>query len=109
MDLEGKIASRGEYTGKAIVLNDGVKPEQEDYSLVSRYCGPRVAAAMYKAKAVVTEEGGLMSHLAVVSREVGIPCITGVKDAASIFKDGDTLHVDAADKIGRKGRVHYAL
>ena len=50
---------------------------------------------MQRAGAIVTEEGGLLSHAAVISRELNIPCIINVKDATKILKDGDVIEVDA--------------
>jgi pyruvate, water dikinase len=47
------------------------------------------------AKAIVTSEGGVTSHAAVIARELKIPCIVGVKDVLSRIKDGDLVEVDA--------------
>jgi len=54
---------------------------------------------MQKAVAVVTEEGGLTSHAAITSRELGIPCIVGTKIATKILKDGDRVEVNATKGI----------
>jgi len=48
-----------------------------------------------KAKAVVTDEGGMSSHAAIISREFKIPCIVGTKIATRVIKDGDIIKVDA--------------
>ena len=53
--------------------------------------------SMKKAAAIVTEVGGLTCHAAVVSREFGIPCIVGFKNATKNFKDGQKVEV-IADK-----------
>ena len=55
-----------------------------------------------KAGAIVTDEGGLTSHAAIVSRELKIPCIVGTKIATKILKDGDIVEVDAENGIVRK-------
>ena len=55
-----------------------------------------------KAGAIVTDEGGLTSHAAIVSRELKIPCIVGTKIATKILKDGDIVEVDAKKGIVRK-------
>ena len=55
--------------------------------------------AIKKAKAIVTDEGGVTSHAAVVSRELGIPCVIGTKLATKVFKDGDFVEVDAEKGI----------
>ena len=58
--------------------------------------------AMKKAGAIVTEVGGLTCHAAVVSREFGIPCVVGIKNAMTIFKDGEMIEVDADKGVVRK-------
>lgn len=49
---------------------------------------------LFKA-AIVTDEGGMLSHAAIVSRELNIPSIVGTGNATQIFKDGDLVEVDA--------------
>ena len=63
---------------------------------------PQFAAFYKKAKAIVTDEGGITSHAAVIAREHKIPCVVGTKKATIILKDGDTVEVDAAKGIVRK-------
>ncbi len=58
--------------------------------------------AMRKARAIITEFGGLTSHAAIVSRELGIPCIVGTKVATQVLKDGDLVEVDAERGIVRR-------
>ena len=50
---------------------------------------------MRKAAAIITDEGGITSHAAIVSREYGIPCIVGTENATKVLKDGDRVEVDA--------------
>ena len=50
---------------------------------------------MKRAKAFVTDEGGIVSHAAIVARELKIPCIVGTKTATKILKDEDIIEVDA--------------
>jgi len=57
---------------------------------------------MKKASAVVTDEGGITCHAAIVSRELKLPCITGTKKATLILKDGDLVEVDAENGIVKK-------
>ena len=63
---------------------------------------PEMVVAMKKAGAIVTDEGGITSHAAVVSREFGIPCIIGTKKATKVFKDGDLVEVDANRGVVRR-------
>lgn len=58
--------------------------------------------ALKKVAAIVTEEGGILSHAAMISRELRIPCIIGTKIATQVFKDGDLVEVDANSGIVKK-------
>ncbi len=51
--------------------------------------------AMYRSAAVITEEGGILSHASVVCRELGKPCCIGVKDATRLLRDGQRIRADA--------------
>lgn len=57
---------------------------------------------MKKAGAIVTDAGGILSHAAIVSRELKKPCIIGTQTATKAFKDGDLVEVDAVKGIVRK-------
>ena len=63
--------------------------------LVSPMTRPELMPAVKRAAAIVTDEGGITCHAAIVSRELGIPCIIGTKNATRILKDGDKVEVDA--------------
>lgn len=96
-EFRGKTVSLGMARGRARVLKnpaDMGKVEKGDI-LVTTMTTPDYLPAMKKAAAIVTEEGGLTSHAAIISRELHIPCIVGVKGAIQVFKDGDVLEVDA--------------
>ncbi len=69
--------------------------------LVTTMTQPNLLAAMRKAAAIVTDQGGMTSHAAVISRELGIPCVVGTYKATRIFKTGDVLEVDANKGIVR--------
>lgn len=70
--------------------------------LVTTMTEPDFVPAMKKALAIVTEEGGITCHAAIVSREMGIPCVIGTKIATKVLKDGDMVEVDAEKGIVRK-------
>ncbi len=103
--IQGQPASPGFVQGKvrvalnANILNRAIKPGE---ILVTSQTTPEFAPAMKKASAIVTDEGGITSHAAIVSRELGIPCIIGTKNATKVFKDGDIVEVDANKGIVRK-------
>ncbi len=65
---------------------------------------PEYVPAMRKAAAIVTDEGGLLCHAAIISRELGIPCVTGTRIATKVFKDGDLIEVRANHGLVRKIR-----
>ena len=63
--------------------------------LVAPLTTPNFMVVLSKAKAIITDIGGITSHSAIVSRELGIPCIVGTKIATKVLKDGDLVEVDA--------------
>ena len=67
--------------------------------LVSSMTIPDFLPAMKKAAAIVTNEGGVLCHAAILARELKKPCITGTKFATHILKDGDYIEVDANNGI----------
>ncbi len=70
--------------------------------LVSHMTDPEIVPAMKKAAAIVTDMGGITCHAAIVSRELGIPCVIGTKIATKVLRDGDLAEVDANKGIIRK-------
>jgi len=66
---------------------------------------PDWVATMRKAKAIITDEGGLTCHAAIVSRELGIPCIVGTGNATKILQDGELVTVDGFRGLVYKGKV----
>ncbi len=96
-EFKGRSASPGFGKGKArIILNSREfnKFEKGDI-LISLNTTPDYVPIMKKAAAIVTEEGGLTAHVSVVSRELGIPCIVGIRNITKILKDNDLVEVDA--------------
>jgi len=63
---------------------------------------PNMMPLIRKAKAIITDEGGITCHAAIISRELNIPCIIGTKIATKVLKDGDRVEVDADKGIVRK-------
>lgn len=70
--------------------------------LIAPSTTPNYVQLMAKASAFVTNEGGLSSHAAVISREMNKPCIVGTKIATKVFKDNDLIEVDADKGVVRK-------
>src|SRR3989344_5071563 len=96
-EIKGFCACKGNYKGRVKIINDARdihKIEQGDV-LVSKMTTPDILIAIKKSGAIITDEGGLTCHAAIVSREFGIPCIIATKIATKILKDGDIVEVDA--------------
>ena len=95
--LKGMPANSGFYTGPArVVINvSQIAKVQEGDVLVAPMTTVGYVPAMKKAGAIITDIGGITSHAAIVSRELGIPCIVGLKIATSSLKDGDIVEVNA--------------
>ena len=96
-EFKGQIAQPGFATGVVKIViraKDMSKMNQGDI-LVSIATDPDIVPAMKKAAAIITEQGGITSHAAIVSRELGTPCIIGTKIATKVLKDGDVVEVNA--------------
>lgn len=70
--------------------------------LVTQTTDPEMMPALRKASAAVTDIGGMLSHTAIVARELNIPCIVDTGFASKILKTGDMVEVDADKGIVRK-------
>ncbi|MFA6514359.1 MAG: PEP-utilizing enzyme [Patescibacteria group bacterium] len=102
--IKGQVACPGIVSGYVKIVinpNDIAKVKSGDI-LVSTMTRPDYLAAMKKAKAIITDEGGLLCHAAIVSREIKKPCIIGTKIATQILKDGDFIKVDANKGVVEK-------
>lgn len=100
--LKGIAASPGIAKGNVKVLlslTDMLKM-QEGNILVAPLTSPQLISAILQASAIVTEIGGTLSHAAIISREAGIPCIVGAKDATKILRDNMEVIVN-----GNKGII----
>lgn len=102
--LKGSTACRGHAIGAVKIINsvEDLSRMNEGDILVSMATTPSIVSAMKKAAAIVTDEGGITCHAAIVSREMNIPCIVGTEHATRVFKDGDVVEVDAEKGIVRK-------
>lgn len=95
-NINGKGASKGKYSGKACLvesINDFAKVHMGDIIIVHS-SSPAWTVPMLQAGALVSELGGIISHTAIVAREMGIPCIVGAKGVFDVVKDGDLLEID---------------
>ncbi len=103
-ELKGMTACPGKVTGiaKVILGSDQFSIFEKGDILITNQTTPDFVPLMKKAGAVVAEQGGVTSHAAIVSRELGVPCIVGAKKAMSVFKTGDKVEVDASNGLIRK-------
>lgn len=96
-DIRGLSACLGRAVGTVKIVQSATEigKVQKGDVLVAVMTRPDYVPAMRKAAAIVTNEGGVTSHAAIVSRELGVPCIIGTKIATEVFKDGDVVEVNA--------------
>jgi pyruvate,water dikinase len=96
--LRGTPASTGQAEGIARVITD---PHQANLRpgeiLVTRYTDPAWTPLFFTAGALITEVGGVLSHGAVVAREIGLPAIVGVEGATSLIATGRRVRVNATE------------
>lgn len=99
--LTGVCASSGEASGKVCIIRNSSDINKMIHGdiMVSPGTDFDLINAMQMAGAIITEEGGLLSHASVVSRELKLPCVIGVSGATEMLKDGDIVKVDAASGI----------
>jgi pyruvate,water dikinase len=103
--LKGTAASPGIVEGEVRLILDPsqcFKMKKGDI-LVTEMTNPLYMPAIEKAKAIVTDIGGLLCHAAIISRELKIPCIVNTKKATKILKDNQRIIVDAT-----KGKIYEA-
>ncbi len=96
--LKGQTGSPGKITGTVKVIRDMKEAAGKFFEgdiLVTGMTRPEFVPLMKKAAAIITDEGGVTSHAAIVAREMKKPCIIGTKIATQILKDGDRVEVDA--------------
>lgn len=94
MKIKGIVANRFKHkiTGKIKILNENkLLSFKKGDILVAESTNQKFLPAMLKAKAIITEFGGLLSHSAIISREFNIPCIVGATNILDCLDDGDYI------------------
>lgn len=96
-DLHGTCASPGKISGVVHICKtkEDIEKFKEGKILVAAMTRPEFVPAMRKAAAIVTDEGGITCHAAIVSRELGKPCVIGTKVATKVLNDGQYVDVNA--------------
>ena len=105
--LTGIAASLGIASGKVKIVEDLKDLEKINLGdiLVTKMTSPDMVVTMQKSAAIVTDEGGLTAHAAIVSREMGIPCVVGTQEATTKLKEGEIITVDGSTGQIYKGKV----
>jgi len=96
--LLGDAISPGIVRGRAKVLHEPYeKPLEHGEILIAQFTEPSWTPIFINCAAVVMEVGGVMQHGAIIAREYGIPCVSGIDDATKIIQDGDLIEVNGSD------------
>ena len=102
-EIRGMIACPGKIKGEVVIINkkNEFGKMQNGKVLVTTMTRPEFVPLLKQASAIITDEGGITSHAAIVSRELKIPCIIGTKVATKVLKDGDKVEVNANHGVVR--------
>src|SRR5467141_586486 len=110
--VQGLAASPGLHAGRAKIvvgLQDAGRMMKEKDILVTRMTNPDWVPYMKIAGAIITEDGGTTCHAAIVSREMGVPCIVGARNATKLLQTGKEYTVDAKAGVVYQGLVEEVL
>ena len=101
--VEGQGASPGVVSGRVVIVRDvkDTSAVKDGDILVTKMTNPDMVPAMRRVSAIVTDEGGMTCHAAIVSRELGTPAVVGTKKATKLLRDGQVVTVD-----GEKGLIY---
>lgn len=93
--LFGTPSSAGIVTGEAVVVKDACNPpDTKGKIIVAKMTDPGWVFLLSNSKGIISEKGSLLSHTAIISRELKIPAVVGVKNASQLIKDGDIIELD---------------
>lgn len=101
--LKGQVGCKGVATGPVMIVEpDKIDADFPDGSvLVCKVTTPDFVPLMQRAAAIVTDQGGILSHAAIVARELKVPCLVGTKTATSTLANGQLVTVDADTGVVR--------
>src|SRR3989338_7515529 len=105
--ITGIGVSSGKAPGLVKIVSDveeASKKINKGDILVTDMTNPDFTLFMAKSAAIITNTGGMLCHAAIVARELGIPCVTGTKNATEVLKDGTKVLVD-----GFEGTVYEVV
>ncbi|MGZ8666003.1 MAG: phosphoenolpyruvate synthase [Solirubrobacterales bacterium] len=104
----GAAPGAGRGTVRIVRTLDDASAFSEGEILVTHMTAPDWVPLMRKSAAIVTDSGGMTCHAAIVSRELGIPCVVGTADATSKLRDGELVTVDATHGSIHEGAMTAA-
>ncbi|MGC9516461.1 MAG: phosphoenolpyruvate synthase [Methanomicrobiales archaeon] len=107
---KGLGASPGMGSGAVKIVNEIGELDKVEMGdiLVTVMTTPDMVPAMKRASGIITDEGGVTCHAAIVSRELGIPCVVGTKDATEILDENQLVTIDGNKGIVYKGKLEEA-
>lgn len=99
--VSGDVACSGEICGYVKIVHNfkDVNKVEEGDIVVTSMTTPEIVAALEKAGGIITDEGGITCHAAIIAREYGIPCLVGTKCATSVLNDGMKVHLDCFNGV----------
>ena len=102
-EFKGLSATKGVYKGKVRLVTDlnNLKDVKVGDVLVTHMTRPQFNLQIKNSGAIITNEGGILCHAALLAREFNIPCVVGTKIATKVLKDGDLVEVDADNGVVR--------
>jgi pyruvate,water dikinase len=108
--VQGLAASHGRAVGAVRVLQSADQGDRllAGEILVAPMTSPDWVPTMRRAAALVTDGGGITCHAAIVSRELGVPCVVGARNATTVLRDGEIVTVDGAQGVVYEGNVTTA-
>lgn len=104
----GAVASPGYCNGKIYIIDDDLEDDELEERiqqfpkgavLLAKTTDTNYVPAMKKASGIITTEGSVLSHAAIIAREFSLPCITGYKDAFNLFEEGREITIDTNNQM----------
>lgn len=92
--LQGQVGYADKATGKIKMINDPSETIQSDEILVCKMTTPEYLPLMQICAGIITEQGGILSHAAIVARELKKPCVVGVKNVMSVLREGEEIEIE---------------
>lgn len=105
LDLHGALGYPGQAQGRVVKVKEEeitTKDFPTGSILVCECTMPAYLPLMKKAVAIITDQGGILSHAAIVARELRVPCLVGTKTATKVLQDGDLIEIDSSKNLIRK-------